>query len=290
MPTSPLFYGFGRRVRLSATLRCETALRIGCGKTLFTEQTDLPVMRDATGKPLLPGSSLKGAIRAQVEAILRAQGELQAEKKGMIAAQRQTELQRWACDPIGQNHCCESQEVRDRRAQGSLKTRTPATDRAKEAREVVLHACYACRIFGAPGLQSHVLFSDARVEGDATPEQRHGVALDRDLARAANKRKYEFEVMPIGSRFPLRIDVQALPLALEGALLAALELLSEGYLRLGGFKSRGMGQMTLLEPQVELLELLHGKPTRKSVAWAEYKINALAAFSSLCETGEVAHA
>ena len=290
MLNSPLFHGFGRRVRLSATLRCETALRIGCGKTPFTEATDLPVMRDATGRPLLPGSSLKGAIRAQVEAILRAQGELQAEKGRMANIQREAELQRWACDPIGQQPCCESQEVRERREQGSLKKRTPSAERAKEARVVVLRACYACRIFGAPGLQSHVMFSDARVDGDVKPEPRHGVALDRDLARAASKRKYEFEVMPIGSCFPLRIDAQALPLALEGALVAALDLLGEGYLRLGGFRSRGMGQVTLVDPQVELLELQQGRPIRQSVSWAEYKDKALAAFSAFCETGEVVHA
>lgn len=282
MNASPLYQGFGRRVTISGVLRCQTALRIGAGKSsLADDVVDLPVLRDAHNRPLLPGSSLKGAVRAQVEAILRT-----------VATDLKLDVERWACDPIGQNPCCEDEDTRARRESATQKERTPAAQRAQEKRTYIeQHICHACHIFGAQGLLSHVLFSDSLVQDGALPEPRHGVSLDRDLARAASKRKFEFEVMPIGSQFPLRIELQGLPPALEGAVVAALELLGDGYLRLGGFKSRGMGQVSLIDPKVRLLTLVKGKPTPdESQSWAVYREATLAAFAKLCETGEVAHA
>jgi len=54
--------------RLDATLRAITGLHIGgeSGKAAIGG-TDLPVVRDASGRPYVPGSSLKGKLRALLE-------------------------------------------------------------------------------------------------------------------------------------------------------------------------------------------------------------------------------
>src|SRR5690606_22340524 len=63
---------FERRTVLHLRLEATTAFRIGVGRSHDATTTDLPVLRDAAGVPVIPGSSLKGVVRSQIEALMRA--------------------------------------------------------------------------------------------------------------------------------------------------------------------------------------------------------------------------
>ena len=53
---------------LEGELRCETGLHIGAGKgSLEIGGADNPVVKDAFGRPYVPGSSLRGKLRALLE-------------------------------------------------------------------------------------------------------------------------------------------------------------------------------------------------------------------------------
>src|SRR5579864_2310934 len=53
---------------LSGDLHCETGLHIGAGKgSLEIGGADNPVVKDSQGRPYIPGSSLRGRIRALLE-------------------------------------------------------------------------------------------------------------------------------------------------------------------------------------------------------------------------------
>ncbi|MBV8729964.1 MAG: type III-A CRISPR-associated RAMP protein Csm3, partial [Acidobacteriia bacterium] len=53
---------------LEGELRCETGLHVGAGKgSLEIGGSDNPVVKDAFGRPYVPGSSLRGKIRALLE-------------------------------------------------------------------------------------------------------------------------------------------------------------------------------------------------------------------------------
>ena len=53
---------------LDGELHCETGLHIGAGKgSLEIGGADNPVVKDAFGRPYVPGSSLRGRIRALLE-------------------------------------------------------------------------------------------------------------------------------------------------------------------------------------------------------------------------------
>ena len=53
---------------LEGQLHCETGLHIGAGKgSLEIGGSDNPVVKDASGRPYIPGSSLRGRIRALLE-------------------------------------------------------------------------------------------------------------------------------------------------------------------------------------------------------------------------------
>lgn len=66
------FARLSNRLLLRGTLVALTALRIGAGRSTSISGSDLPVLRDAAGRPFIPGASLKGALRARAEALIRA--------------------------------------------------------------------------------------------------------------------------------------------------------------------------------------------------------------------------
>jgi CRISPR/Cas system CSM-associated protein Csm3 (group 7 of RAMP superfamily) len=57
------FTQFHNRLQVTGTLRLRTALRIGAGRSTAAAEVDLPVIKDAVGRPYIPGSSFKGALR-----------------------------------------------------------------------------------------------------------------------------------------------------------------------------------------------------------------------------------
>ena len=63
-----MFDVFKNRLEITGTLTTVTALRISQGRSLEPIGSDLPVVKDALGKPLIPGSSFKGAMRSRLEA------------------------------------------------------------------------------------------------------------------------------------------------------------------------------------------------------------------------------
>jgi CRISPR-associated RAMP protein (TIGR02581 family) len=256
-PLTLFFDRFQRRVSLQATLRCETALRIGAGKSLDTMTSDLPVLRDARGRPIIPGASIKGVVRSQVEALLRATGAR-------------------VCDPLSDGACLY-------KPRPALKSRSPASEQAADWRAYVeQHVCDACRIFGGPGLASHVIFSDALPTDDMPiVERRDGVSIDRDLARAAGKRKFDFEVVAAGSTFRLHVALQDLEEHWEGAVMEGLAWLDEGFSRLGGFKSRGLGRVSLRDGRVSILS--GGQLHREELAWDVFRDQRIEKFRAYCQ-------
>jgi CRISPR/Cas system CSM-associated protein Csm3 (group 7 of RAMP superfamily) len=51
-------------------LTCDTGLHIGTGERVSPGASDLPVVKDGLGRPYIPGSSLKGVLRAYAERLI----------------------------------------------------------------------------------------------------------------------------------------------------------------------------------------------------------------------------
>ncbi|MGC8794097.1 MAG: RAMP superfamily CRISPR-associated protein [Bryobacteraceae bacterium] len=110
-------------------------------------------------------------------------------------------------------------------------------------------------LFGAErrdpyGSQSPLVIYDALgelPEGLAV-EIRDGVAIDPETGVAEAHKKFDFEVLPAGTRFPVRVDM-ILPAPgggdereLLSLLAAALDAFSDGEAHLGARRSRGLGK------------------------------------------------
>jgi len=165
----------------------------------------------------LPGSSLKGVLRAHSERLARTvQG-----KRGL------------ACDPLDDRHACAQR----------LEKEWSGAQKYKES-------CFLCQLFGNTSLSSHFRIADAHPISEYRTEERNGVAIDRVFGSVAVG-PFNYETVTAGA-FETTLYVKNFTLAQLGLLALALRDLSAGRVRLGFAKSRGLGVVT---SQVEALTL-----------------------------------
>ena len=199
--------GRGMKARwvLTATLRLKTAAHFG-GQG--NSALDMPILRcDRTGCPLLPGTSLGGALRANLLDRLTGYGG-------------------------------ESTEPSDDRADWK------AFDQAEVAQ--VFGGSRADRegaqspliVFDSLGMLA---------EDSPATEVRDGVMIETASGIAADHKKFDFEVLPAGTAFEVRFDLLVGSDADEGKVVsllgAALEGLANGDFHIGLRRSRGMGEV-----------------------------------------------
>lgn len=220
------------RYRLSGTLVCQTALHVGSGSAPQTgvQASDLPVALDGRGLPYVPGSSFRGAFRSALEALLRG-----LDRPGLRV-----------CNPfeIGKEaqdrSCAERAHARREVAKDQQVEMTE-----REAFELAWEeSCAICRLFGQLFLASRVRVADLPLLSqprNAKPYVRNGVGIDRDLRTAAKNILYDFEAVPAGSEFALRIDIDNANNHEVGLILSGLEMLGDGLFTLGGKSARGLG-------------------------------------------------
>ena len=227
--TADWFDDFSRlqsRYVIEGRLVARTGFRVGAGRAHGEIVTDLPVLLDGKGALFLPGSSLKGVVRSAAERLLRS-----------LANEGHAEEHEFACDPLDHGGC-----LRGGADAGS-------EERVASSRDIwqtlQRKACLACATFGGLGLASHARFFDASAAQPARAMVRDGVALDRDLGRASDGKKFDYEVGPAGTSFGLRVELENARPWQAGLVVWALDEVDRGSLRVGGFGSRGLGSFAL---------------------------------------------
>lgn len=167
--------------------------------------TDMTLLRDALeGRPILPGTSLAGALR------------------GYLLA----------------------------REQGYGMTEGPGSK---------VEQLFGGRKGDDEGAQSPLIVEDALAE-PGPAEVRDGVKINPERRTALDAAKYDLELLPAGTRFPLRFELLLGPDAVVNqgrlSLLAqALRALEEGVIRIGARRSRGYGTCTVASWQAVTYDL-----------------------------------
>ena len=218
------------RYRARGVLFADTALRVGT-KLAAASMTDNPIVRDAWGRPFLPGSTLKGAVRMAVERLVPTLNLPGVRSCGMAAGSRID------CVSVQEGRRREAQELAD----GAL------------AEFLSEHTCTTCRLFGSPVQAGRVFFADLAAEPgwDAPAELRDGAPIDRDTERAYERRRFDYEVVAAGTPFRCEIAAENLSDAELGLLALGVLELVHGHVVLGGGKSRGLGRCHLELEAVE---------------------------------------
>ncbi len=207
------FDTFINRYTLSIEIELVTALHIGVGnQSISPLDSDNAIMRMPDGNAVIPGASLKGVFRSNLEAILRMSGL-------------------HVCDST--NSTCGSS------------SRDSSNEKLYKDIE---QSCEVCSLFGSQSISSHIYISDAirRGEpGESFTSTRDGVMLRRDTENAAGGRKYDFEVVNPGTVFAGEILLENVDDYQVGYVLMILDLVNQGFIRLGGKKSAGLGRVNM---------------------------------------------
>jgi CRISPR-associated RAMP protein (TIGR02581 family) len=163
----------------------------------------------------LPGSSLKGAIRAHAERIVRTVGSSQKSQKPV-----------WANDPLNDKY----------------------TYLEKDKKKLLPHQIYkessfTDQLFGNTSIASRLRIEDAHPVDPKTIrlEERNGVAIDRVFGSVAVG-PFNYRVCT-GGEFKARIHLKNFSLAQLGLIGLVLRDLNDGWFGIGFAKSRGMGQV-----------------------------------------------
>ncbi len=237
---------FASRFIIQARLEAVTALRVGAGgeEAAQPAASDLPVLIGPDDRPFIPGASLRGVVRSQVERIVRALEPIPGNGRG-------------ACNPVVEDEWCITKTRLD-----ELKKEAERRERQRQkdggdrwlAEQIWQNSCRVCRVFGSTWLASRVRIADLSLcEGsDGRIERRDGVSIHREKETVQNK--YDFETVPGGTAFDLRVTLENLTPAERGLVWLGLRELGDGHVLLGGFKGRGLGRVQLAGLKISGLE------------------------------------
>lgn len=218
-----MFDVFRSRLELVGTLTTVTALRIGAGRSTQPIGSDLPVIKDALNRPLIPGSSFKGALRSRLESFLR----------GIDTG--------LADDPANFTRPSKINQIKDLKEQheGDDLGLTQALIKVTDMISLLL---------GSPWFASKFQVRDLTVLPDVwfgQYQERDGVAIDRDTETAADGKLYDFQVVPAGTAFEFRAVVENAAEWELGLLMIGLHQFETEQIPLGGGQSRGLGVVRL---------------------------------------------
>ncbi len=225
---------------IQGNLIFETPVHFGGGEA--GDFTDMPILMDElTQRPLLPGTSIAGALRNYLRE--REWGD------GVPLPSR-------------------PKEGSDKEKEAKLK------QRQKNERRLATTLLFGGYRGDDDGLQSPLIIDDS-IGQKVRFELRDGVAIDGATRTAADDKKFDMELLSAGTTFPLCFELAAgVPLPpkdaedwdeeaeyvahrdkLLQALAATLQGLSEGEITFGARKRRGFGQGKVAEWTVQHYDL-----------------------------------
>ena len=244
-----MFDIFKNRLEITGKLSTVTALRISAGRSTEPIGADLPVIKDSLEQPLIPGSSFKGALRSRLESFLRGidislAGNPAIEAEWSITNERmngkdgiKTEVEKEL----------ENYRVNERAACRDI----IITDKILNETDLI------SRLFGSPWIASKFQVRDLTVDVNTwfgQYQERDGVAIDRDTETAAEGKLYNFQVVPSGTNFNLKIVVENAENWELGLLMIGLHQFESEQIVLGGGRSRGLGVVSLKIDQIQWFE------------------------------------
>lgn len=180
----------------------------------------------------LPGSSLKGSLRAHAERIVRTVGK---------ATRPKDPAELWASNPLDDkdeknnpNKYLEKWKEEEKKKKAEDRHPFPGA-------ELYRQSCFITQLFGSTSVASRLRIEDA-YPVDHTQlkiEERNGVAIDRVFGSVAVG-PFNYQVCTAGE-FRTKIHLKNFTLAQLGLVGLVLRDLNDGWFGLGFAKSRGMG-------------------------------------------------
>lgn len=242
------------------------------------EMQDAQEPHTSKGHIYIPGSSLKGVIRAQCERICRSLDHSEHNPDA--------DNPPLADNPVGKGKQYRGVDDIDFSCGEYFNTINESL-KSKTDRTAIIYrrSSFVSQMFGHTSLAGRVRFADAYATRPLTIEERNGVAIDRIYGSVAFG-PFNYETVVAGS-FATRIDFKNITLAQLALLGLSLRDLADGRIGMGFGKSRGLGRVKVTLDSLEVyyptcthteeqgLQLLNGNPVAPP--------NYLAGLGALCQ-------
>lgn len=111
--------------------------------------------------------------------------------------------------------------------------------------------CETCSLFGSTKRASVVEIKDLIPKSPVNLEARTGIGIDRDTGAVHPTGPFTFEIVPPSTEFPFEAYFENPANYQLGLFVVAIQALNVGIARIGGVKSRGLGEVEL---QIEGIE------------------------------------
>jgi CRISPR-associated protein Csm3 len=214
---------------LEGEMLCESGLHVGAGKgSLEIGGADNPVVKDAQGRPYVPGSSLRGRIRSLLE---QATGMAVPSELVYISKRKGQEVRIHQSDRPDDEIC-----ILFGRSPGRMEKASGGDESGAQATPARLS------VFDAPLIPGSITPQMRENLDDELTEVKSENAIDR-ITSQANPRT--LERVPAGARFRIRMVLDVLcpeDAILPALLVQGLRLLEDD--ALGGGGSRGNGRVS----------------------------------------------
>jgi CRISPR-associated protein Csm3 len=219
------------KLMLDADLVCATGLHIGAGKgSLEIGGADNPVVKDSQGRPYIPGSSLRGRLRALLE---QASGLTVPSELVYLSRRKGQEVRIHQSDRPDDDVCL-------------LFGRAPGRIERVQGEALEISAATPARftVYDAPLDPDSITAQMREYLDDELTEVKSETAVDRITAQANSR---TLERVPAGARFKVRMVFDILcdeDKELPARILTAMRLLEDD--ALGGGGSRGSGRVQFM--------------------------------------------
>jgi len=220
-----------RRVVVGCVIDTNEPLHVGIGKeTLSVSEVDLPTMVNKKDEPIIPGSSIKGALRAYVTRILSSLDISTGNTHFGVKKIKANE------DEINDFQTEESPEIKEKKFSENLGV--------------------IDKLFGASGFASPLRLTDATLTGDTKLIKRTHVKIDNDLDRAEEGALFDIQAVPENRNFNFKLIFDEFNDSITEDVSKVfykmiLKQIGDGLeIFLGGMRSRGYGLCTIKAKQV----------------------------------------
>lgn len=266
----------------------DSPLRIGAGADR--------VALDLDGRPMIPASTFRGALRVYVESVLRGMARHESKRTVTLRGTDGRPVPTTRTVSI----CCQSVDKREDDVNyqgcltGAIVSRWQSDPVLRPSLETALFdcTCACCRLFGTPWLASRVLVADLRlIEPDAEAQNelftyitRGGLSVSRERDTMIESSLYQRQAFTTTARFKFNLIVEDATPAEQGMIVLGLRAFEAGLISLGGDRARGLGHGRLVIDWANcryvdldnlIGSLLGAEPQVFSEADAEMCINAL---------------
>jgi CRISPR-associated RAMP protein (TIGR02581 family) len=224
-----------RLFKFTFEIRAESPLRIGAGRNVAKlSPVDLPVLLIRIGEkdlPYIPGSSLKGVFRAASEFLAKS---------------------------YGLNVCLMGEGCKSR-YDNELKKIIEKGD-VENIRATLSKYCLICKIYGSATFRSHINFEDAYPLEGCIPSRsvKAGIAIDR-RSGTVKTGPYHVEFVDPGTILSQNTFFINVPNYGMGLFSEVIENINSGFIKIGGFKSRGFGRISMKPKKLEGFVILNGE-------------------------------